>query len=124
MEFVYYFAEVATPMSMALLVGGTIGGLILGATPGLSPTMAVALLIPFTFYLTPVHGLILLGCSPQGQGQQNQTSKNEPVPHYPSSACKRSPNASMIAASGGVQAASRTGICPFSPRICAKLRMK
>ena len=63
MEFLYYFAEVATPMSMALLIGGTIGGLILGATPGLSPTMAVALLIPFTFYLAPVHGLILLGAA-------------------------------------------------------------
>ena len=44
MEFLYYFGEVATPMAMALLIGGTIGGLILGATPGLSPTMAVALL--------------------------------------------------------------------------------
>ena len=43
--------------------GGTIGGLILGATPGLSPTMAVALLIPFTFQLTPVQGLILLGAA-------------------------------------------------------------
>lgn len=63
MEFLYYFGEVATPMSMALLIGGTIGGLILGATPGLSPTMAVALLIPFTFYLAPVHGLILLGAA-------------------------------------------------------------
>ena len=63
MEFLYYFGEVATPMAMALLVGGTIGGLILGATPGLSPTMAVALLIPFTFYLQPVHGLILLGAA-------------------------------------------------------------
>ncbi len=63
MEFLYYFGEVATPMAMALLIGGTIGGLILGATPGLSPTMAVALLIPFTFYLAPVHGLILLGAA-------------------------------------------------------------
>ncbi|MFK5998609.1 MAG: tripartite tricarboxylate transporter permease [Rhodobacterales bacterium] len=63
MEFIYYFGEVFTPISMLLLIGGTIGGLILGATPGLSPTMAVALLIPFTFQLTPVHGLILLGAA-------------------------------------------------------------
>ena len=46
-----------------LLLGGTIGGLILGATPGLSPTMAVALLIPFTFQLQPTQGLILLGAA-------------------------------------------------------------
>lgn len=63
MEFIYYFGEVFTPISMLLLIGGTIGGLILGATPGLSPTMAVALLIPFTFHLQPVHGLILLGAA-------------------------------------------------------------
>lgn len=63
MEFIYYFGEVFEPVSMLLLVGGTIGGLILGATPGLSPTMAVALLIPFTFHLSAVHGLILLGAA-------------------------------------------------------------
>jgi len=40
---------------------GVIGGLILGATPGLSPTMAVALLVPFTFHMDPITGLILLG---------------------------------------------------------------
>ena len=33
----------------------------MGALPGLSPTMAVALLIPFTFHMTPASGLILLG---------------------------------------------------------------
>ena len=63
MEFLYYFGGVFEPLSLALLVGGTIGGLILGATPGLSPTMAVALLIPFTFQLQPVQGLILLGAA-------------------------------------------------------------
>ncbi|MCP5087402.1 MAG: tripartite tricarboxylate transporter permease [Rhodobacteraceae bacterium] len=63
MEFLFHFGEVFTLTSMLLLIGGTIGGLILGATPGLSPTMAVALLIPFTFQLEAVHGLILLGAA-------------------------------------------------------------
>jgi putative tricarboxylic transport membrane protein len=63
MEFINYFGAVFEPTAMLLLVGGTIGGLILGATPGLSPTMAVALLIPFTFHLQPAHGLILLGAA-------------------------------------------------------------
>ncbi|WP_299350840.1 tripartite tricarboxylate transporter permease [uncultured Shimia sp.] len=63
MEFLYYFGDVFTPVSFGLLLLGTIGGLILGATPGLSPTMAVALLIPFTFHLQPVQGLILLGAA-------------------------------------------------------------
>ncbi len=63
MEFLSYFSYVFEPVSLLLLIGGTIGGLILGATPGLSPTMAVALLIPFTFYLQPSQGLILLGAA-------------------------------------------------------------
>ncbi len=63
MDFVHYFADVFTLPAMLLLVAGTVGGLILGATPGLSPTMAVALLIPFTFRLEAVHGLILLGAA-------------------------------------------------------------
>ncbi|MEM7071416.1 MAG: tripartite tricarboxylate transporter permease [Pseudomonadota bacterium] len=61
MDFIFYMAEVFTPVSLLLMLVGTVGGLILGATPGLSPTMAVALLIPFTFHLAPAHGLILLG---------------------------------------------------------------
>ena len=63
MEFLLYFGEVFTPINFALLLVGTIGGLILGATPGLSPTMAVALLIPFTFQLEAAQGLILLGAA-------------------------------------------------------------
>lgn len=63
MEFLQYFGGVFEPVSLMLLLGGTIGGLILGATPGLSPTMAVALLIPFTFQLEPTQGLILLGAA-------------------------------------------------------------
>ncbi len=63
MEFLSYFGGVFEPISFLLLLGGTIGGLVLGATPGLSPTMAVALLIPFTFHLSPTQGLILLGAA-------------------------------------------------------------
>ncbi len=63
LEFLYYFGDVFSPVSFGLLLLGTIGGLLLGATPGLSPTMAVALLIPFTFHLQPVQGLILLGAA-------------------------------------------------------------
>ena len=61
MEFLTHFDKVFTLYHMALLVGGTLAGLILGALPGLSPTMAVALMIPFTFHMEPAAGLILLG---------------------------------------------------------------
>lgn len=61
MEFLQYFGEVFTLTNFTILVCGTVGGLLLGATPGLSPTMAVALLIPFTFQMEPTTSLILLG---------------------------------------------------------------
>lgn len=61
MDFIQYFPQVLTPENLFVLIAGTVGGLLLGAVPGLSPTMAVALLIPFTFHMEPAPGLILLG---------------------------------------------------------------
>ena len=54
--------------NLTIIVVGTLGGLILGASPGLSPTMAVALLVPFTFYMDAASGLILLGAVYTGTG--------------------------------------------------------
>jgi putative tricarboxylic transport membrane protein len=61
MEFIGYFSNVFIFENLLILVLGTIGGLLMGAAPGLSPTMAVALLIPFTFKMSPDQGLIMLG---------------------------------------------------------------
>lgn len=66
MGFIEYFPEVFTPFRLAILTLGTIGGLLLGSTPGLSPTLAVALLIPFTFQMEPATALILLGAAYTG----------------------------------------------------------
>lgn len=60
-EFLHYFPLALSLTNLLTLVVGVIGGLVLGATPGLSPTMAVALLVPFTFHMDPTTGLILLG---------------------------------------------------------------
>ena len=48
------------PVLLAL-VGGTAGGIVIGAIPGLTATMAVALLIPVTFGMDPVVGLAMMG---------------------------------------------------------------
>jgi len=61
LEFLNYFGEVFSLINILTLVFGTIGGILLGAAPGLSPTMAVALLIPFTFHMPAEQGLIMLG---------------------------------------------------------------
>jgi putative tricarboxylic transport membrane protein len=49
------------PISLILLVLGVSGGILVGALPGLTATMAIALLVPFTFGMSPIHGLVLLG---------------------------------------------------------------
>ncbi|MCF8041296.1 MAG: tripartite tricarboxylate transporter permease [Desulfarculaceae bacterium] len=40
--------------------GGMLMGVVVGAIPGLTGTMAVALALPFTFYMDPITGIILL----------------------------------------------------------------
>lgn len=52
--------QLAQPVSILLLVGGIVLGLIIGILPGLGPPIAIALALPFTFYLDTVPSLILL----------------------------------------------------------------
>ena len=51
---------VADPFVIFLIVAGTIGGVLVGALPGLSSSMAVALLLPFSLYLDPIPAIALL----------------------------------------------------------------
>lgn len=60
-EFFTYLPEAFSWLSLLVLFGASIAGLFFGAMPGLSPTMAVALLVPFTFYMPPATSLIMLG---------------------------------------------------------------
>lgn len=50
-----------TPASLIAVFIGTVSGVLVGGMPGLTATMAVALLIPITFVLEPLTGLILMG---------------------------------------------------------------
>jgi putative tricarboxylic transport membrane protein len=54
------FALVANFESVLALAGGVLIGVIAGAIPGLSATMAVALTLPFTFAMTPIPAILLL----------------------------------------------------------------
>ncbi|TKB09269.1 tripartite tricarboxylate transporter permease [Desulforhopalus sp. IMCC35007] len=51
----------AHPVSLLAVFIGTAAGVLVGGMPGLTATMAVALLIPVTFVLEPLTGLILMG---------------------------------------------------------------
>ncbi|MDA0971751.1 MAG: tripartite tricarboxylate transporter permease, partial [Proteobacteria bacterium] len=58
------FADFLSSLSLlnvSLAFMGVLAGIIIGALPGLSATMAVAVLVPFTFSLNPSSALIVLG---------------------------------------------------------------
>ncbi|HSG54203.1 MAG TPA: tripartite tricarboxylate transporter permease, partial [Paracoccaceae bacterium] len=46
-------------VALALLVG-SIGGVMIGAVPGVGPAVAIAILLPATFSMDPIVGLTLL----------------------------------------------------------------
>lgn len=49
------------PLNIFLMIAGLTGGIVIGALPGLSATMGVALMVPATFAMNPTSGLIMLG---------------------------------------------------------------
>ncbi|MFK7963519.1 MAG: tripartite tricarboxylate transporter permease [Burkholderiaceae bacterium] len=60
MDFVH-FLDALTPVNLAFALFGVLAGTIVGSIPGLTATMAVAVLVPITFSLPPASALILLG---------------------------------------------------------------
>ena len=60
-EVLGYLIGALTPFNLMLALAGVVLGTIVGALPGLSATMAVAVLVPFTFTMDPAAGLIALG---------------------------------------------------------------
>ena len=69
MELIQGFQSILNPGTMLLILGGVLGGLIIGALPGLSAFTALAIMLPFTFGMEPVNGISFLmavyvgGCS-------------------------------------------------------------
>jgi putative tricarboxylic transport membrane protein len=55
------FMMLLDPVILLSIVAGVSAGLFVGAMPGLTATMALAVLLPFTFTLPPLHGLVALG---------------------------------------------------------------
>lgn len=61
MEMLTYLFEALTPLNLLLALAGVVAGTVIGSMPGLSATMAVAVLVPFTYTMSPASGLIMLG---------------------------------------------------------------
>ncbi len=53
-------ALLAQPFPLLMLFSGVIGGIVVGALPGLTATMGVAILVPFSFGMEAVPGILML----------------------------------------------------------------
>ncbi|MFQ6018204.1 MAG: tripartite tricarboxylate transporter permease [Kiloniellaceae bacterium] len=56
-----FLGQAFTPLHFSLALFGVIAGTVVGALPGLTAAMAVAVLIPITFVMTPTAALIVMG---------------------------------------------------------------
>lgn len=56
-----YLWEALTPFHIMLALAGVVAGTVIGSLPGLTATMAVAVLVPVTFSMPPASALILMG---------------------------------------------------------------
>lgn len=54
-------AAALSPFNVLLALAGVVSGTVIGALPGLTATMAVAVLVPLTFAMEPAAALILMG---------------------------------------------------------------
>ena len=54
------FSTVLTPIGIALMFVGVAVGIVFGALPGLSATMAIALFLPVTYTMLPTNAMTLL----------------------------------------------------------------
>jgi putative tricarboxylic transport membrane protein len=60
MEVLSIIADVFTPAHLTAMLVGVVSGLCIGALPGLTSNLAVALLLPVTFGMDPISALIML----------------------------------------------------------------
>jgi putative tricarboxylic transport membrane protein len=54
------FGEALTPTNLGFCLLGALLGTLIGVLPGIGPTATIAVLLPITFYLPPLAGIIML----------------------------------------------------------------
>ncbi|HCM29008.1 MAG: hypothetical protein A2Z99_01985 [Treponema sp. GWB1_62_6] len=59
-NFIQAMGYVAHPLNFLLIIVGTLFGMICGALPGVSSSMAIILLLPFTYSMEPVTAIVTL----------------------------------------------------------------
>ena len=74
------FSNVFQPMNIVICIGGLFIGVLFGALPGFSATMAVAIFVPFTYVMEPGPALLLNGhldTVPNGSGWNSDPQRAE-----------------------------------------------
>ncbi|RGY95589.1 hypothetical protein DXA13_18965 [Clostridium sp. AM58-1XD] len=57
---IFGFSQILNINSLTGLICGSVAGYFIGAMPGLTPTIGIALLIPFTYSMDPVPAIVML----------------------------------------------------------------
>ncbi|MBN2751716.1 MAG: tripartite tricarboxylate transporter permease [Rhodospirillaceae bacterium] len=122
-QYVISFGLIATPQIILSIAGGVLGGIFIGAIPGLTSTMAIALMVPVTFGMEPVHGLaMLMGvyCGGISGGFVSSCLLNIPgtpssastcLDGYPMAKNGQAPRALALAAYSSVLGGCLSGLC-------------
>ena len=60
-EIIGYIITAFSPINLLFALMGTVVGITVGALPGFTPTMGIAVLIPITYSMDPTTALVFLG---------------------------------------------------------------
>ena len=60
-EVISYILVALSPINLLFALLGTVIGITVGALPGFTPTMGIAVLIPLTYSMDPASALVFLG---------------------------------------------------------------
>lgn len=109
------FLMLLQPVTFLYLVGGFLLGLIFGAIPGLTATLAIALLLPFTFSMEVVNALVMVaGIYMAGLYAGSITGITLNIPGAPSGAITTVDGHALMKRGEGAQA---LGVSAFSSAI-------
>ena len=75
-ELIEAFRLVLAPDVLIAILLSSIYGLVIGSLPGLSATMATALLVPVTFYLSPIAAVAtIISASAMARSEERRVGK-------------------------------------------------
>ena len=75
------FAAALTIVNLLAIAGGVTLGIVIGAIPGLGSVTAMAVLIPVTYYMSPLAAVSKAGSAPTARASQTSPPMRSTVPN-------------------------------------------